>query len=229
MDANSTCDFRRRLSAHYESVYRTNDFFGQDNALYRAFVAAIVKKSGVPPQARALDAGCGQGYLSTYLADCGLNVWCSDLSAAGLKSLDRNGQVFRSRRVVGDILHPPFQPAFDLVFQRSCSLFKNGPDECREVVDRLRDCAKPGAVVCIVVNSDMTGRGDSWFNHTLETFRNAFGAARLSELQIYAVNKIDCLLLGQYSFCEPVTRLNVLLSSFTTRSFELVALARRCD
>jgi len=227
MNSDATVESRKRLAAHYESVYQNSDYFGQAGSLYRAFVSAIVGKSGVKVNARALDTACGQGYLSRYFAQHGLAVWCCDLSAAGLQSLNRYGALFKGKRVVGDALHPPFQPAFDLVFQRSCSLFKEGPDACREVVARLVDCARPGASVCVVVNSNLRGTGTAWFEHTPDTFREAFASPHLEDVAIYVVNKVDCLLLGRYSFCRPVTAVNILMSKFVNRSFEIVAFARR--
>src|SRR5262245_16188495 len=113
---------KRQLVDHYQSIYLTRDVFGQDTRLYRAFVAALVGKIGLCSGARALDAGCGQGYLSRYLLDAGLDVCCSDLSATGLRSLERYGSSFLGKRIVADILRPPFKDSFDLVFQRSCSL-----------------------------------------------------------------------------------------------------------
>jgi SAM-dependent methyltransferase len=221
-------DARRRLIAHYDAVYATGDYFGQESRLYRAFMHALVQKGAVRRGSRLLDAGCGQGHLSRFLAECGLRVWCTDLSSAGLRSLDRYDGVFRGKRVVADLMHPAFASEFDVVFQRSCSLL-NGPETSSHsaVVERLTDCARVGGLLCVVYNSNLSGRGDTWFNHTVKTLRGAFGSARLSNVKIYVVNKLDCLFLGRYSFNQPLTFLNILLSKFTIRGFEIVVFARR--
>jgi len=219
----------QRVVDHYDSVYLTRDCFNQDNRPYRAFITALVRKAGIPLGSRVLDAGSGQGYLSRYLSDCGLNVWCSDISEAGLRSLDRYDSVFRGKRIVADMLSPPFDAGFDLVFQRSCSLFNTAqPGKSAEVVERLADCVKVGGVLCVVYNTNLSGRGDVWFNHTLATFRSAFATSRLSDVQIYALNKVDTVAFGSYSFNPVMTLVNVVLSKFVHRSFEIVVLARRC-
>jgi SAM-dependent methyltransferase len=219
---------RSGLIEHYERFYQTTDAFGHDNTRYRSFIRALVQKTGLGPGASALDAGCGQGYLSKYLADCGLKVWCADLSPVGLRSLERYGNAFRGRRVVADVLRPPFRATFDLVFQRSCSVL-NTPDEtmCATVVERLTDCAKVGGLICIVYNSNLRGTGDVWFNHTPETFWSALKSDRLIEPQVFVLNKVECEALGLWGFNGPVTWVNTALSRLTQRSFEIVAMARR--
>jgi SAM-dependent methyltransferase len=224
----SMCNPNQQVREHYESLYLTRDCFGQDNRVYRAFIAALVGKTGIPLGSRVLDAGCGQGYLSRYLSGCGMNVWCSDLSEAGLRSLDRYDSVFHGKRIMADMVRPPFEGAFDLVFQRSCSLFnKSHSASHTAVVDGLADCVKVGGVICVVYNSDLSGRGDAWFNHTLKTFRGAFATRRVSDVEIYALNKVDCMAFGRYSFNRIVTLVNLALSMLTRRSFEIVVLAKR--
>jgi len=222
---------RRRIAAHYDAVYSTGDDVGQDDSrLYRSFVRALVRKAALPEGARLLDVGCGRGHLSRFLAECGLRVWCTDLSIIGLKSLDRYAGVFQGKRVVADLMHPAFDSAFDVIFQRSCSLF-NSPEAVGQldVVERLADCARVNGVLCVVYNSDLSGYEDAWlwFNHTAQTFRAAFASARLSNVKIYVVNKLDCMVLGRYSFSQPMTLMNLVLAKFTRRGFEIVVFARR--
>jgi SAM-dependent methyltransferase len=218
-----------RVSDHYNALYLKADCFGQTGPRYRRFIAALVAKSGLEAGAKVLDVGCGQGYLSQYLAECGLNVWCSDISEAGLRSLDRCPALFRHKRILANLLRPPFYDVFDFVFQRSCSLL-NGPAAPShiDVVERLIDCAKVGGTICVVYNSNLSGRRGVWFDHTLTSFRSAFATVRLTDVRFYVLNKIDCIALGRHSFNSIVTLVNVGLSKFTHRSFEIVVLAKRC-
>jgi SAM-dependent methyltransferase len=215
-------------AAHYDSVYLARDFFGHENRLYRALIRAIVDKAAVPPGARVLDAGCGQGYLARFLTACGMTVHCADISAVGLRSMERYGDLFRDRRVVADVMRPPFRDAFDLVFQRSCSLLNHRrPSDHAAVVDRLTDCVKIGGLLCLVYNSNLTGRGDTWINHPRRALRRACATSRLAALKVYAVNKLDCLLLGRSSFSPALTLVNEGLARLSGRSCEIVVFARR--
>jgi SAM-dependent methyltransferase len=216
------------VAKHYDTAYETQDFFRQDNRWYRAFIVAIAAQSRISVGAKVLDAGCGQGYLSRHLAACGMDVWCADISAVALKSLDRHDSLFKGKRILADLRCPPFHSAFDMVFLRSCSLLNETNESVRtEVIHHLTDCVKPGGVICVAYNSNLSGRGSHWLNHTRDTFRRSFNTSRLTNVQIYVVNKLDCLVLGRYSFNRAFTFVNTLLSRLTGKCCELVILARR--
>jgi SAM-dependent methyltransferase len=219
---------RNSVSEHYDTVYSARDFFGQDNVLYRALVRGIISRAGVRPGSRVLDAGCGQGYLARFLAARDVDVWCFDLSMVGLRSLERYGSLFSGRRILGDVMAPPFNGSFDFVFQRSCSLLNDRKVSQRiDVLNRLIDCAKIGGVVCVVYNSTLSDDGEAWLNHSLHAFRDAFPARRIEQFELYAVNKMDCLLLGKYSFNRILTALNRMASRVSGKCCEIVAIGRR--
>ena len=112
----------QKIRDHYDSVYTADDFFGHQTSLYRKFITALVRKIGIRRGSLILDVGCGQGYISYYLLCCGMNVFCTDISMVGLYSLGRFHTLFLGKRVLADILHPPFKQSADVVFSRSCSL-----------------------------------------------------------------------------------------------------------
>jgi SAM-dependent methyltransferase len=220
--------YRQETAEYYDSVYRKADFFGHENRLYRALVRAIVDRAHLPRGARVLDAGCGQGYLSRFLVDSGMNVWCCDLSLVGLQSLDRYRSMFAGRRVVADVTSPPFRDAFDFVFLRSCSLFNDRDGWIHStVVDRLTDCVKVGGLVCLVYNSNLSGNGSTFINHPLQTFRQACATSRLRDVEVYAVNKVDCVVFGRRCFSRVMTRANVVAARLSGKCCEIVAWGRR--
>jgi len=220
----------RSVAEYYDAAYRKSDFFGHENRLYRALVEAIVKGTRLAQGSSVLDAGCGQGYLSRVFVDCGMNVRCCDLSVVGLQSLNRYEAVFRNRRIVADVMHPPFRGTFDFVFLRSCSLFNHRDGGFHaNVVDRLIDCARVGGAVCIVYNSDLSGGGAAWINHPLNTFSAACATRRLQDVEIYAVNKVDCAVFGKYCFSRAVTRANVIAARLSGNCCEIVAWGRRWE
>jgi SAM-dependent methyltransferase len=217
---------------HYDSAYKKKDYFGQQTILYRSFIIGLIKKIGIFPCSVVLDVACGQGYLSYYLLNAGMNVFCTDISISGLQSLDRYDKLFESKRVVSDIFFSPFKNIFDLVFVRSCSLhndFFQQRNVSHDFIDKLIDCIRPGGIACIIYNSNLTGKGNIWYNPTLKCFADSVKTSRLCEVNFYAVNKIDSLIFGRYSFNSFVTNLNVFLAKEFHKNCELISVGRKTN
>jgi SAM-dependent methyltransferase len=217
---------------HYDAVYKKNDYFGHQTILYRAFILGLVKKIGLSKNSFVLDAACGQGYLSYYLLCSGMNVFCTDISITGLRTLDRYDTLFEGKRVVSDILQPPFKNIFDLVLVRSCSLHNDFFQQRKllnDFINNIIDCVRPGGTACIIYNSKLTGKGNPWFNPTLECFAESVKNSRLCDVKFYAVNKIDSFLLGRYGFNSYVTNLNVFLAGIFHKNCEILAIGRKTN
>src|SRR5687768_1407068 len=74
----------------------------------------------VKPGESVLDAGCGEGVLSWYLAERGANVTAMDISKPNIENarhfLEKKGVLDRVRLVLGDAENLPFPDAsFDWV------------------------------------------------------------------------------------------------------------------
>jgi 2-polyprenyl-3-methyl-5-hydroxy-6-metoxy-1,4-benzoquinol methylase len=54
-------------------------------------LSALAGRSPLPPQYRVLDAGCGKGWFSRQLADCGLTVHGIDTSPSAIEFAERSG------------------------------------------------------------------------------------------------------------------------------------------
>lgn len=217
---------------HYDSAYKQNDYFGHKTKLYRAFISALIRKIGISPGSVVLDVACGQGYLSYYLLSTDMNVFCTDISITGLRSLDRYDKLFESKKVVSDVFFTPFKNIFDLVFVRSCSLhndFFQQRNVSHDFIDKLIDCIRPGGIACIIYNSNLTGKGKIWYNPTLKCFADSVKTSRLCDVNFYAVNKIDSLIFGKYSFNFFVTKLNVFLAKKFHKNCELIAIGRKTN
>jgi hypothetical protein len=129
---------------------------------------------------------------------------------------------------MADMLQPPFLGAFDLAFQRSCSLWNSHSARLhREMVERLTDCVRVGGIICVVYNSNLRTSGDHWLNHTPEVIARAFVTPRIRDVDGYVVNKIDSILLGRHGFSRPVTLANVILAKMFCRSLEVCVFATR--
>ena len=217
---------------HYDSAYKKKDYFAQQTVLYRSFIVGLIKKTGISPNSLVLDVACGQGYLSYYLLSSGMNVFCTDISITGLQSLNRYDKLFESKRVVSDVFFTPFKKTFDLVFVRSCSLhndFFQQHKVSHDVINSLIDCIRLGGIACIIYNSNLTGKGNIWFNPTLECFADSVRTSRLCDVQFYVVNKIDSLVFGRYSFNSFMTKINVFLAKIFHKNCELIAIGRKTN
>lgn len=126
----------------------------------------------LPPRVdRALDAGCGPGYLSTYLAVRATHVVGLDLSKAMTRLARRKaeGVAGNVSFVVADIGAPPLRPAsFDLV---SSDTMLHDTD-LEVTLPALRALVRPGG--CVVLRDIITrhaGRSRSPFWQLAGTLR----------------------------------------------------------
>jgi len=107
--------------------------------LHRILRSAL---GSAPPDARALDAGCGTGFQTAILAELGYRLHGLDLSEASLAVAQ--GRLPRARFVRGDLSALPYGDAtFDAVVCAGSTL--DFVDEPRTVVAEIARVMRPGA------------------------------------------------------------------------------------
>ncbi|OLE47569.1 MAG: hypothetical protein AUG01_09740 [Candidatus Rokubacteria bacterium 13_1_20CM_2_69_58] len=117
----------------------------------------------LPPGARVLELGCGEGRDSVYFASCGCDVTGVDVSAAGLHKAERLARAHgvKVRWLRGDAAHDVPAGPFDLVY--SCGAIHYIPRRPRaRLFPRLKARTRPGGwhahVVFTEADSDRRGR-----------------------------------------------------------------------
>jgi len=123
----------------------------------------------VKPGESVLDAGCGEGVLSWYLAERGANVTAMDISKPNLENaqrfLEKKGVLDRVRLVHGDAENLPFPDAcFDWVISshvlEHLPDFDKGLSEIRRVTKRRAIVALP---TCLnLAAASQLGGADFW-------------------------------------------------------------------
>jgi len=123
----------------------------------------------VKPGESVLDAGCGEGVLSWYLAERGANVTAMDISKPNLENakafLEKKGVIDRVRLVRGDAENLPFPDAsFDWVI--SSHVLEHLPDFDKGLAE-IRRVTKRRAVVALptclnLAAASQLGGADFW-------------------------------------------------------------------
>jgi len=109
----------------------------------------------MPPGARVLDVGCGEGRDSVFFAERGCDVTSLDVSAAGLQKAERLARAHgvRVRWVCGDAASDVPGGPFDLVY--SCGAIHYVPRDRRpDLFSRLKAVTKPGGHHAHIVFTD---------------------------------------------------------------------------
>jgi len=109
----------------------------------------------LPPGARVLDLGCGEGRDSVFFASRGFEVTGVDVSAAGLQKASRLAQAHgvRIRWVSADATHWAPTGLFDLVY--SCgALHYVARHQRARVLSQLQAVTRPGGYHALVVFTD---------------------------------------------------------------------------
>lgn len=110
----------------------------------------------MPPRARVLDLGCGEGRDSVYFASRGYDVTGVDVSAAGLEKAERLASELgvSVRWLCRSMLDLPVAGRFDLVY--SCGSIHHVPrDDRPQLFRRLRTLSRRGGLHAHIVFTDV--------------------------------------------------------------------------
>ncbi|HEY1381736.1 MAG TPA: class I SAM-dependent methyltransferase [Gemmataceae bacterium] len=148
-------------------------------------VLTLLRRLGVRPPARVLDAGCGWGVTLEALERNGYKVTGADISRRALERLDRPDR----RLVEADLTQPP-PPSelFDAVL--ALDVIEHVDDD-RAAVTHLGSLTRPGGVVVVSVPAlpDMYTEFDSIQGHRRrylpETLRAAFDGSGLEIERVF--------------------------------------------
>lgn len=130
--------------------------------------------AGLPPGARVLDLGCGEGRNAFFLAGRGCEVTAVDISDAAIEKLgtlaERTG--LRIDLAVADISEYPITGAFDLVMAHGVIDYLENA-QWRELLERVRDHTLPGgfnAYTCMLFTDEhptLPELAEAGFKHSL--------------------------------------------------------------
>src|SRR5262249_24314541 len=160
-----------------------------------------------------LDVGCGQGFFSSLLRECGLNVYGLDINETGVRAARQSFAQRDVKLVVGDVLNHPFSRQFDAVFARSLSLY-NRDNFASDVgvTESLLALVRPAGVLIFLYNTNLqpSQSSRSWRYHSIEDVRRHF--ASYPDHRIFFSSKVDSVLLRRHAFRDVSSRLNAFLS-----------------
>ena len=134
-----------------EYVRRPRDYiWGREPSSFAREVSALL-----PPGARVLDLGCGEGRDSVFFASCGFDVTGVDVSLAGLRKAERLARErgLEVRWLHGNMAHLPFDGAFDLVYSCGASHYVPRRERAR-LFPRLKALTLPGVYHACIVFTD---------------------------------------------------------------------------
>lgn len=134
-----------------EYVRRPKEYiWGTDPSSFAREVSDLL-----PPAARVLDLGCGEGRDSVFFASRGFEVTGVDASQAGLRKAERLARErgIQVRWLQGDMAHLPLDGPFDLVY--SCGAIHYVPRRERAgLFPRLKALTLPGGYNAHIVFTD---------------------------------------------------------------------------
>ncbi len=136
----------------WEQTYAdpTADTFGQPSEEIRQMVDLL------PPKARVLDLGCGEGRNAIFLAKNGFDVTAIDISTAGIQKLRRLAAEAEVPiySEIADMREFVFTAYYDLIISHGCLHLVERPDWLG-LIRKFKHYTKPGGINVTVVFTDL--------------------------------------------------------------------------
>jgi SAM-dependent methyltransferase len=215
------------IRSRYDALYQDANAFHYRAWVYRPYVRALLKKARTRLGGLVLDAGCGQGQFSEYIAETGRAVLGSDLSETGIEYA-RSHRHLKSdiKYVVGNPIDgSSAKTEYLAVFCRSFSPYNTADFSINsETTRRLLELVRPGGCLIWCYASRLLPQtGQEWRWHTVAETRKHFSSF---DAKVYFTLRIECRILGRYAFNRPMS----WLAEKTCRLFgiggDLVAIVR---
>jgi SAM-dependent methyltransferase len=189
-----------------------------------------LNKAGVSREGVVLDVGCGQGQFSEYIAETGRRVLGVDLSEVGIKYAATQR---RSNLEIGYLLANPFddcfaEPSFSAIFCRSFSPYNTDEFGANSEITRqlLRLIRPGGCLVWCYASRLFPEAGQKWRWHTVRETQQHFSSF---DANVYFTLRLECRILGRYSFSRPMTWLAEKACRCFRFGGELVAIVRKSE
>ena len=219
---------RSGLVDSYNDNYLRSNYFRYKEWMYRPYIKALAKKTGLKEGSGILDAGCGQGFFTWLFADLGFNALGVDISVEGIRTAQREYGSSSARYAVGDIQCLEFAKQFDCVFTRSCSLFNSaGFSSLQDVTNTLMSYIRPGGVLIFDYYTKLSPwkNSSSWIYHSLQVVREHF--SHYSQAEILFSLRVESIVFGSLALTSPLSAISAAVSHCTGVGGELLALVRK--
>jgi SAM-dependent methyltransferase len=212
----------------YDTFYEGDNRFGYTKWIYKPYLKSLLGKAGLKAGSTVLDVGCGQGFFSSLIRNCGMRVTGVDISDTGIRKARKNYAGFDIRFLAADVGTLPMEAAFDCVFVRSFSSYNVenfSGNHC--VTDRLMQYVKAGGTFIFAYNTNLKAPEcvGSWRYHTLRQARQHFGS--YSNAKCFFTVRIDTVILGSLAFSRLVSAVNSILSALFGLGGDIVCIVRK--
>jgi SAM-dependent methyltransferase len=212
----------------YDSYYGKPNYFGYREWLHAPYISSLIGAAGLRAGSSVLDVGCGQGFFSSLLRRCGLDVYALDLSETGLRVAKHAYAGQDIHFLAADAMSPPFSHQFDAVFTRSFSLYnrEDFPADT-SVTDSLLRLVKPNGRFIFLYSTNLhpDKTSASWRFHSLDDVRKHF--SRYPNRTILFISKLDTLFLRRHAFSRLSSTLNAFLSTELGLGGDIVCIVRK--
>lgn len=142
-------------SSFWKDIYAKKDVYAQIHQDRHVAILEWITSLALAPTARVLEIGCGAGFLSVALAQCGFQVCSIDSSAAMVEQARANataaGVADAISLTIGDIYSLAFDPAsFDLVVAVGVIPWLAQPELAMQEMARV---LKPGGFLILTADN----------------------------------------------------------------------------
>lgn len=142
-------------SSYWKDIYAKKDVYAQIHQDRHIAILDWIKSLALAPSAQVVEIGCGAGFLSVALAQCGFQVCAIDSSAAMVEQARANataaGVADAISLAVGDVYSLAFaQASFDLVVAVGVIPWLSQPELAMQEMARV---LKPGGFIILTADN----------------------------------------------------------------------------